>query len=103
MKVERLTVYFLISVGSGIGPATLASYLSAVSRICLTDASITLCSYARALMRSFCGAATAAFLARGLAAGFLVSFVVILLCSSQGKPCNLLTAQEIIFVTTPAP
>src|SRR3989344_8534258 len=36
---ERLTVYFLVSVGRGIGPKTSASYLTAVSIICFTDTS----------------------------------------------------------------
>ena len=43
-KVERLTVYFLISVGSGIGPTTFASKRKAVSIICLILASSILCS-----------------------------------------------------------
>jgi len=51
-KVERLTVYFLISVGSGIGPTTVASKRIAVSMICLVLASRILCSYARTRMRS---------------------------------------------------
>jgi len=51
-NVERLTVYFLISVGSGIGPTTVASKRIAVSMICLVLASRILCSYARTRMRS---------------------------------------------------
>ena len=43
-KDERFTVYFLISVGSGIGPSTVASKRSAVSMICFMDASRILLS-----------------------------------------------------------
>ena len=52
-KVERFTVYFLISVGSGIGPITFASKRSAVSMICFTETSRILLSYARTRIRSF--------------------------------------------------
>src|SRR3989344_1009012 len=44
MKVERLTVYFLTSVGNGIGPTTLASFLSAVSIIWRAELSMSLWS-----------------------------------------------------------
>src|SRR3989344_5316387 len=45
-KVERFTVYFRISVGSGIGPNTSASWRFTVSIICLHELSINLWSYA---------------------------------------------------------
>ena len=41
-KAERLTVYFFFSVGSGIGPITLAPDLSAVSMIIRVDWSMIL-------------------------------------------------------------
>src|SRR3989344_2327651 len=43
-KVDLFTVYFLISVGRGIGPTTSASFLFAVSIICLQELSISLWS-----------------------------------------------------------
>ncbi len=50
-KLERLTVYLCISVGSGTGPTTSAPLRIAVSTICLTELSIIFESYARTLMR----------------------------------------------------
>lgn len=51
-NVDRLTVYFLICVGNGIGPTTFASKRVAVSIICLTEASRILCSYACTRIRN---------------------------------------------------
>ncbi len=61
-KVERFTVYFLISVGKGIGPTTAASKRNAVSIIDFTLVSRILCSYARTRIRSFWISPAAAFL-----------------------------------------
>src|SRR3989339_1058976 len=46
-NVERLTVYFLCSVGNGIGPTISAPFRTAVSTICLIELSISLWSYDR--------------------------------------------------------
>src|SRR3989344_8164652 len=77
MKLERLTVYFLISIGSGTGPTTVAEWRAATSIICLTAPSRTPCSYARTLMRRRCVASAAFFDARGARAFFAVFSAVI--------------------------
>ncbi len=51
-KLERLTVYLRISVGSGTGPTTSTPERLAMSIICRTELSMILWSYAFSLMRN---------------------------------------------------
>src|SRR6185436_8366263 len=106
MKGERLTVYFFISVGSGIGPIIFASWRSAVSMICFTDASRILFSYALTRMRSFTSA-PASFddvpLTAFAFATFEVVFAFVAIHFNEQFYSIPRLVYAMILVTTPAP
>src|SRR3989338_3458579 len=109
MNAERFTVYLVICVGSGIGPMIFASYRSAVSMICRTDASRILYSYARTRIRSFC-VSTFPFAAcartRGAPLPFAFAFfgcsAVVVITFQCGVTIGREQNYATIFVTTPA-